>query len=155
MAQPTPVRQVIQNGNQNYVLNLSAQWDGSHLDDLSAYVVADPTASGDMGVSFGGNVLYPGTHLKIFRIGYDVTPGVSVQLYWDASTPTTAYIFNGDGAGKQMFRPQGGIFVPQSGGAPITGATGKLLLNTTHTVAALAVGYFFSLEIWLKKDIRQ
>lgn len=153
MAAPTPTRQVIQNGNQNYVLNLSCLWDAMHTDPLAAYVLADPTATGDMGVLFSGNTLYPGTHLKIYRIAYDVSDGTAVQLYWDATTPTTAYIFNGTGSGKQMFRPQGGIFVPQSGGAPITGATGKLLLNTTKAVAG--AGDFFSLEIWLRKDIQR
>lgn len=157
MAAPTPIKQVIQNGNQNYVASITCQWDSGHTDDLTAYLVADPTAAGDMGVSFGGNTLYPGTHMKIFRISYDVAEGVSCQLYWDATAPTNAYIFNGSGAGKQNFKPQGGIFVPQSAGAPITGATGKLFLTTTHTaaVSALGAGYFMSLEIWLKKDIRQ
>lgn len=150
MAAPTPIRQVIQNGNQNYVLNVSAQWTDASA--LTGYTLADPTATGDMGVSFGGNVLYPGTHLKIFRMSYDVSDGLAVRLYWDATTPTTAYIFNGTGGGKQMLRPQGGIFVPQSAGAPITGATGKILLDVLGTLAA---GLFFSLEIWLKKDIRQ
>lgn len=156
MAAPTPTRQVIQNGNQNYALNLSCLWDSGHTDGLSAYLLADPTSTGDMGVSFAGNVLYPGTHLKIFRLSYDASPGIGVQIYWDAGTPTTAYVFNGDGSGKQMFRPQGGIFVPQSAGAPITGATGKLLINTVVTSTyTFAAGSFFSLEIWLKKDIRQ
>lgn len=150
MAAPTPTRQVIQNGNQNYVLNISALW--TTTDAMTGYLLLDPTATGDMGVAYSGNTLYPGTRLKIWRLAYDVSDGMSVELYWDAGTPTTAYIFNGAGSGKQMFRPQGGIFVPQSGGAPITGATGKLLINTHGTVAA---GSFFSLEIWAKKDTHQ
>lgn len=150
MAAPDPVRQVIQNGPQNYVLNISAQWTDTSA--LTGYTLADPTATGDMGVNFAGNVLYPGVHLKIYRMSYDVSDGLAVRLYWDASSATTAYIFNGSGGGKQMLRPQGGIFVPQSGGAPIAGATGKILLDVLGTPAA---GNFFSLEIWLRKDIRQ
>lgn len=151
MAAPTPVRQVIQNGNQNYVVNLNVQWTSGATDDLANYTIADGSAAGDMGVSFGGNVLYPLTHLKIFRISYDVSPGINGVLSWDANSDQVAYVFNGDGSGKQMFRPQGGIFIPPT----LAGATGKLFLSTTHSVAALTDGYMLSLEIWLKKDIRQ
>lgn len=152
MATPALVKQVLENGNRNYVALFTAAWDSGHVDPFVAVALLDPTSTGDMGVLLGGRNLFPGTHLKIWRMQYDCTPGLGNQLLWDATSAQTAYIFNGDGSGKQDFMRQGGLFVPQSAGAPITGATGKILMSTLGTPAA---GNFLSLNIWCKKDVSQ
>lgn len=150
MAAPTIVKQVLENGARNYVALFTAVW--STTDPILATNILDPTSGGDMGVIFNGQTLYPGTHLKIWQMKYDASPGLGIELLWEAGSPQTAYILNGDGSGGQDFKKQGGLFVPQSMGAPITGATGKIDL-LTHT--APVAGNFFSLNIWCKKDIHQ
>lgn len=142
----TPVKQVLENGPRNY----RATYNVAVAAGLAAYVAADPTASGDMGVSIAGNTLYPGTHLKIWELRYNITEGLSVSLTWDASSPQLGWILTG--FGTVSFKKEGGLFVPQSAGAPIAGATGKIIFDTIGTPAA---GQSISIDMWLKKDIKQ
>lgn len=145
----TVTKQVLENGSRNYIASFTASWAAS--DTLTEYTAADPTSAGDMGVSIGGNVLYPGTHLKIWRLAYNIADStVGLVLNWDASAKQAAWILSG--YGKQNFMAQGGLYVPQSGGSPITGATGKILFDLLP--ASLPAGSF-TVEMWLKKDIQQ
>lgn len=154
MASPTITKQVLENGFRNYVATFTCLV-GSDVDPIGGYVALDPTASGDMGVTIAGNELFPGTHLKIMRLSYDLSDGLGLRLTWDATAPQDAWILNGTGAGKQMFKPQGGLYVPQNAGAPIAGATGKVLFSSVHTGATLTAGDFFSINVYARKDIGQ
>lgn len=156
MPSPTITKQVLENGFRNYVASFTCVV-GSDLDAIADYLALDPTASGDMGVNIAGNVIFPGTHLKILRLGYDLTDGVGMRLTWDATTPQDAWVLNGTGAGKQNFKPQGGLYVPQAAGAPIPGATGKVFFNsvTAAALGAFTAGDFFSIMIYARKDISQ
>lgn len=149
MTTPTVTKQVIDNGPRNYVALYTCPLVSG--DTLASYLAADPTSGGDMGVKIQGNTLYPGSHLKIVRLAYDVSSQLSVQVIWDATSATTAYILNGQGSGKQMFRPIGAL-APASAGALYTGATGKILFTLRGTPAA---GDFFSVQMWCRKDIVQ
>lgn len=156
MAAPAWSKQVLQNGPRTYLAKYTLLWASGDTGFPTTLTAADPTASGDMGVNIAGNVLYPGTHLKIWRLSYDVGVNLALQIVWDATTPQNAWILNGQGSGKQDFMKQGGLYVPQSGGAPVTGATGKLFFNVIGQGAATGVaGDFVSLDMWLKKDIAQ
>ena len=57
------VKQVLENGPRNYIATYTINFGSTSA--ITNYTAADPTASGDMGVNIGGNVLYPGTNLKI------------------------------------------------------------------------------------------
>jgi hypothetical protein len=143
-------KQVLENGNQNYVASYQMLFDGAGT--LINYLALDPTSGGDMGVSYSGNILYPGTHLKIMRVAYNLAPGFSVRLTWDATTPQDAWILYG--FGKQNFMAQGGLFVPAASLAPyvpITGATGKMFFNS-YPAAAPAATLAGTIEIWANKD---
>jgi hypothetical protein len=156
MAAPTWTKQVLENGARNYLATYTIFWGALDTGLPDAYTAADATDAGDMGVVILGQTLYPGPHLKIMRLGYDMSDGLGVRLTWDATTPQDAYIINGTGAGKQMFVPQGGLYVPQDTGAPIAGATGNIIFNTIGTGDAPgATGDFISINMWLRKDISQ
>lgn len=137
--------QVLENGNRNYVAKFTNFSDGT---GEAAVVKLDPTATGDMGVSIAGNTLYPGTHLKIWKVEYNVNL-MTLLVQWAATTPADLWYLNG--FGKHDFMRQGGLFVPQSAGAPITGATGKV----TFTTKGAAPGSSYTVTIWAKKDFSQ
>jgi hypothetical protein len=140
---------VFENGNQWFRAKFTNLSDGT---GESAVTKLDPTsaASGanNMGVVIQGNTLYPGTHLKIMQIDYTVS-GMTLQMIWDATTPNTAWLLQG--FGKMDFTKQGGIAVPQSSGAPITGATGIVKFTTLGAGG----GSSYTVDIWCKKDIVQ
>lgn len=144
------VKQVLENGPRNYIATYSLNFTATT--PLTAYVAADATSSGDMGVNIGGQVFYPGVHLKIWELMYDMSSSQSLQILWAATTPQTALTVNGQGGGKRCYKEQGGLYVPQSAGAPITGATGNILFTTLGTPT---IGDFISVNLWLKKDIKQ
>lgn len=152
MAAAVWTKQVLDNGPRNYRAVYSIVFGSGDSEPTAGYVAADPTASGDMGVSIGGNTLYPGAHLKIWELKYDMSDSQTVQIIWDASSPQTAWAANGKGAGEHSWKKQGGLYVPQSAGAPIAGATGKILFTALGTPAA---NDSISIEMWLKKDIHQ
>lgn len=150
MASATIVKQVLENGARNYAALFTSVFAAG--DTISNYLALNPTSGGDMGVSFAGNTLYPDTHLKIVDLQYELSDGLALQLIWDASSAQTAYIVTGLGGGTGKFRKSGGLFVPQSAGAPIAGATGKLLFTLQGTPSA---GQVLSIHIQARKDIAQ
>ena len=115
---------VLENGPVWYRAKFTNLSDGT---GESGVVKLDPTSSGDMGVIIGGQTLYPGTHLKIMEINYTVS-GMTVEMIWDASSPQDLWLLQG--YGTYRFRKEGGIHVPSSGGARITGETGKVKFTT-------------------------
>jgi hypothetical protein len=144
----TVTKQVLENGPRNYIASYQILSDGSFLDN---YLAADPTSAGDMGVNIAGNVLYPGVHIKIWQLKYTIQGNVRVT--WDATTPQDAWGING--FGKQDFKKQGGLYVPQDDGpprTPIAGATGKIFFNVTEAASPLNGA---TIQMWLKKDIVQ
>lgn len=150
MSTPTVQKQVLENGPRNYVAQFTCPLTTG--DTLANYLALDPTSGGDMGVSIAGNTLYPGTHLKLMELRYDISDAIGIELIWDASSPQNADIINGLGGGHKSYSRSGGLFVPQSAGAPITGATGKVLFTL---IGAPAAGQFFSITVAAKKDIAQ
>ena len=144
-------KQVLQNGPRDYIATYS--WIGDGSSTIDNYVAADPTSTGDMGFVFTGQTLYPGTHLKIWQLRYNLAAGYSLELIWDATTPQAAWALYG--FGKQKFKEQGGLYVPQSNGAPITGATGKILFTCSASGNVVPSDATGTVQMWLKKDIAQ
>lgn len=145
-------KQVLENGARSYRVLYTCVFTVADA-PITNYLAADPTSTGDMGVNIQGQVLYPGAHLKIWELHYDMSNDQAVELIWDATTPQAAYIANGQGAGKQSFKKRGGLS-PSASGVLFAGATGKVLFTTLGPAAAVA-GDFISLEVWYKKDIKQ
>jgi hypothetical protein len=140
------VKQVLENGSRNYIAIYNLNFTATT--PLTGYVAADPTSSGDMGVSIGGNTLYPGTHLKIWKMEYDMSASQALKVTWDATTDDIAITVNGNGSGIKDFKKDpGGLYNPKS-----SGVTGKVLFDTVGTPA---VGDFVSIKVWYKKDIAQ
>lgn len=148
MAAITVTKQVLENGARNYIAIYNATF--AMADTLAAYDAADPTSGGDMGVIIGGATLYPNTHLKVWKLNYNMVGDANgLVMSWDASSAQAFWTVTG--FGKQDFKKSpGGLYVPQNAGAPIAGATGKILWDFTAAVAGS-----FSIEMWLKKDIVQ
>lgn len=144
------VKQVLQNGARDYIATYTVNFGSTSA--ITAYTAADPTSSGDMGWNIGGNVLYPGVNLKIWELQYDMAASQALKISWDATSAQVALTVNGQGNGHRKYKHSGGLYVPQSAGAPITGATGKIIFDTVGTVTA---GDFISIWMWLKKDIQQ
>lgn len=137
--------QVLENGFRNYCAKFTNLSDGT---GEAGVAKLDPTSAGDMGVNIAGNTLYPGTHLKIMRLEYNVS-GMTLQIQWDASAARDLWLLQG--FGHHDFCRQGGLYVPQSAGAPVAGATGKVLFTTLGAGA----GSSYTVTIWARKDVNQ
>ncbi len=141
--------QVLENGSQWFVAKFTNLSDGT---GESAVTKLDPTSAAagtnNMGVIIGGQTLYPGTHLKIMEMKYTVS-GMTLKTIWDATTPNTLWLLQG--YGHFNYRQQGGLYVPQSAGAPITGATGIVKFTTLGAGA----GASYTIDVWCRKDIVQ
>lgn len=147
----TFTKQVIENGPRNYIAVFTINSDGSAATSTAAL---DPTSSGDMGVIIGGNTLYPGTNLTIWRLAYNLPVGMNARLIWEATSAQDAWDMYG--FGKQEWKFHGGLPIPTSGGVPIAGATGKVdLTSVAYTLPTGTTAAFGSVEVWAKKDIQR
>ncbi len=117
--------QILENGPRRVVYKFTNVSDGT---GESAVVKIDPTSTGPLGVVEQGQTIYPGLHLKIVDMAYDVK-SMAVRLQWDASSAVDIWICSGDGAGPFSFLDSRagfqGIVNPMT-----TGATGKILFTT-------------------------
>lgn len=146
----TFVKQVIENGVRNYIAVFNITSDGSTATSTAAL---DPTSAGDMGVNIGGNTIYPGTHLKLWRLAYNLPVGMNARLIWEATSNQDAWDMYG--FGKQDFKFHGGL-IPASAGTIITGATGKVDLSiAAYTLPTGTTTSYGSIEVWAKKDIQR
>lgn len=102
------------------------------------------TTTVSLGVVIQGQTLYPGKHLKVMGIRYNVNGG-SVQVQWKATTNQDMWTLSG--FDHLNFQKQGGIYLP----AALTGGTGAISFTTN----GFAGGSSYSIEIWCKKDIVQ
>lgn len=153
MAALTITKSVLENGSRNYKAVYSFVGDGTNV--IAAYVAADPTSTGDMGVSIAGNVLYPGVHTTIIGMRYNLAAGFSIEVLWDATAATSAWTLYG--FGKELLYREGGLqpYTITSGVRTLlTGATGKILF-TQKPDAALAAGVGGTIELLLRKGIQQ
>lgn len=122
MAADTVSSTLLENGNNRWAYrftNFSQDGTGE-----SAVVKVDGSSSGPLGVTIAGNTLYPGIHIKITEIRFQVTD-MSLRILWDATTDQDAVTLS-PGADTLDFTRVGGIFIPVG----LTGATGKILFTT-------------------------
>jgi hypothetical protein len=133
---------LLENGNRNWGYQLTSFSDGT---GETAVVKVDGSASGPLGVTIAGQTFYPGVHLKIKEIRFQVTD-MSVRLQWDAGTPRDIVTLS-PGADTLKFEKFGGIFIPVG----LAGATGKILLTTIGQ----QVNSSYMIAFWGTKGIHQ
>lgn len=122
--------QVLENGPRRIVALFTNFSDGTGESDITKI---DATASGPFGVVQQGQTIYPGTHLTVVSIQYDVRV-MAVRMQWKASSNQDFWIASGSGAGPIMMLDRRGgfqgIYPPA-----IAGVTGSISFTTSDHVA--------------------
>lgn len=131
--------QIIQNGARNIVVKFTNLSDGT---GESAVTKVNATSSGPYGVSVKGQTFYPGIHLTVWKIEYDVK-AMGLRIQWDA-TSAQDMVNLGPENGRMDYGFAGGLTVPV-----ITGATGSILFTTTGAMANSS----YTVVLHLKKNV--
>jgi hypothetical protein len=130
----TVTSQLIENGPRNVVYKFTAVGDT----DESAVAKITPTSAGPLGNNLQGNAVYPGVHLSILDLWFNVASGCLLEILWDADTDVQALVL----AGTDHWR-----FTRQRGGIPgltspaAAGATGIIRFTTHGLTAAVPTGF--------------
>lgn len=138
--------QLIENGPRRVVYKFTNVSDGT---GESAVTKVNATSTGPLGVVVQGQTFYPGVHLKLVDLVYDVRT-MAVRIQWEASSNVDIWIASGQGAGPFMFLDSRGGFsgVPNPNTA---GATGSIQFTTIGAVANAS----YSIVMTLIKGIPQ
>lgn len=134
MANSTTI-QILEDGARNVVVKFEGVLDTS---DLASTTVVDPATLSQID-SFGN----PPSQLRIDVIQYTVEDGLSVNLFWDATSPVRIEEFVGRGVQKSFVF--GGL--TNNAGA---GKTGKITATTQGWSASAVLS--FSLIIKMVKQ---
>lgn len=118
--------QLIANGPRNWGYVFTNLSDGT---GESGVVKVDGSSSGPLGVLLYGQTFYPGPHIKITEIEYDVK-GMALEIIWDATSSQNALVLGSDTAGFKKFYEFGGLAAVSSSGVLLIGATGKIKFTT-------------------------
>lgn len=130
--------QILQNGFQNIIVKFTNFSDGTGETGVTK---VDATSTGPYGVSKGGILYYPGIHLSVYKMNYDVR-GMLLRMQWDADTDQDMFLLSG--YDEQDFTRFGGLTVPV-----ISGATGNILFTTLES----SVNSTYSIVMHLKKNV--
>jgi hypothetical protein len=125
--------QILEEGQRNAIIKLTAVLDTSDLALTNAVVMSDINQSG-IGIT--------PTQVRIDHIDYSISDQIEVQLLWDASTDVI--IMPLAGRGRLMFWNFGGL--TNNSGA---GKTGAILVKTTGWTSGTQV---FSVILELVKQ---
>jgi hypothetical protein len=132
--------QVLLNGPRHLVMKFTNESDGT---GESAVVKVDATST-TYANTIQGNVIVPGTHLKVTRVVYDVR-NMGLRIRWDADTDTDMLVL-GNGSSDMNFTDIGGLQNPLG-----TGATGSILFTTVGA----ASGSSYSVVLYMTKGVPQ
>lgn len=127
--------QLMEDGPRNCVVKFEGVLDTS---DLASTVVIDPATLSPID-SFGN----PPAQLRIDCIQYNIEDTLSVNLFWDATTPVRIEEFVGRGVQKDY--TFGGL--TNNAGA---GKTGKITATTTTTGTAISGTNILSFSLIIK-----
>lgn len=116
--------QILENGPRNWGYVFTSLSDGT---GESGVVKVDGSSSGPLGVIIQGQTFYPGPHIKIREIEYDVK-GMALEIIWDATSSQNAFVLGG--FGKIKLDRVGGLSAVGATGTPLVGATGKIKFTT-------------------------
>ena len=133
-------------GYRNTVVRASLVSDGS---GLSAYALVGATSAAigavNLSVTQAGQTFYPGTHLTIVGLDYDVQD-MKLELLWKA-TANEQIMALGSAPEDFVWTKFGGIRVPSG----LAGATGDILLTTLNQ----ASNSTFMLILYLRNNVPQ
>lgn len=134
--------QLIDFGPRRVVYKFTNVSDGTGENGV---IKVNATSSGPLGVSVQGQTFYPGTHLKIVDMMYDVRT-MAVRMQWEATSNVDIFILSGQGAGPFMLLDSRAGF----GGIPNTmaaGATGSIAFTTIGAVANASYSIILALTL--------
>lgn len=133
---------LLENGNDRFAYRFTNFSDGT---GESLVTKVDGSATGPLGVTIAGQTFYPGVHIKITEIRFQVTD-MSVRILWNATSNLDAVTLS-PGADTLDFTRVGGIFIPVG----TVGATGKILFSTIQP----QVSSSYTIVMYGKKGIVQ
>lgn len=131
--------QIIQNGARNVIVKFTNLSDGTGENGVTK---VDATSTGPYGVLVKGQTFYPGIHLTVWKIEYDVK-AMGLRIQWAASSAQDM-VNLGPENGRMNYDFFGGLTVPV-----ITGATGSILFTTTGAMANSS----YTVVMHLKKNV--
>lgn len=131
--------QIIQNSQRNIIVKFTNLSDGT---GESGVKKIDATSTGPYGVSYQNQTFYPGIHLTVWMIEYDVK-AMGLRIQWDA-TSAQDMVNLGPENGRMKYDFFAGLTVPV-----ITGATGSILFTTTGAMPNSS----YSVVMHLKKNV--
>jgi hypothetical protein len=134
MANSTSIK-IVQDGPRNVIVKFEGVLDTS---DLTSTTVLDPALLADMDI-WG----IKATKLRIQKIQYSIEDTLSVNLFWDATTPIR--IEELVGRGKMEYYKFGGLApLPSESGS--AGWTGKITATTQGWAASGVLSFSIILE---------
>jgi hypothetical protein len=134
------VNRTLVNGYRNAAIRVTDVSDGT---GLTALKIFDATATGAFGVQAFGQTIYPGTHISVVGLDYDVQD-MKINLLWEA-TANESLLALGSAPEDFSWQRIGGLTVPPG----LVGATGSILVTTLDQI----VGSTFSLVLYLRKNV--
>jgi hypothetical protein len=132
MANTTSV-QILVDGPRNVVVKFEGVLDTS---DLASTVVVDPATLSQIDAAYNKSA----SRLTIRKITYNIEDSLSINLFWDATTPVR--IEELVGRGKMDHRNFGGL-VNNAG----TGVTGKITATTQGWAGAAILSFTIVIEM--------
>jgi hypothetical protein len=147
MANSTSI-QILSDGPARTVIKFEGVLDTS---DLSSTTVADPATLQSV-EPMGSNTLLA-NRFRVDKIIHNIEDGLSVNFFWDASTPVR--IEELTGRGKAEYRDFGGLksaagtYSSQGIFTPAAGHTGKITATTQGWAASAVLS--FSVILYLTK----
>ena len=133
--------QILENGPRNVVMKFTNESDGT---GETAVTKVNATSSGSLGVVYQGQTFYPGVHLKVVGIEYDIK-SMGLRIQWNARPDADMMVLGG--FGTKDFRSFGGLFVPSG----LTSPTGSIDFTTVN--ANLGASYLVILR--MRKGVPQ
>ncbi len=126
--------QILVDGPRNTVVKVTGQLTAS---DLAYVTFLDPSVL----AGIDNSLSVKAKDFQIKKIEYSIEDPLTVQLYWDATTPVLA--LSATGRGKFPSEEYGGI--PTQAGA---GDTGKLGIATQGFTTGSVINFSFVLEVF-------
>lgn len=130
--------QILENGSRRIVVAFTNLSDGT---GESGVKKVDASASGPYGVTVQGQISYPGVHLKVVDVWYDIG-SMKLEMLWEASSNVPFLILSGQNRWHILDQRGGSQGIINPNGA---GATGSILFTTIG--AALNSSYTVILEM--------
>jgi hypothetical protein len=135
--------QLLFNGPRHAVFRFTSESDGT---GEAGVTKVDATASGPLGVIVQGQTFFPGVHLKVIGIDYDIK-SMGLRIQWHASTNGDVEVLGG--FGTKSYKDFGGIQNP--GTVALAGSTGSIDFTTVDA----NLGASYTVVLRLTKGVPQ